>query len=132
MLQKKTTSKALYLLLSISMLYTCSKDEGKNGVEPDGEVQLILNTSSTSVDKGEEVNFEVTAEGAPVSGAQILVNGKNIPNYNHIFDTSGVYQAIAKKEGYQNSEPLELTVIEKPEVYIAGFVSEFGISTAVY
>src|SRR5699024_2792508 len=114
------SSKCFWFFLSLCVLVSCSKDDNKT-LEQE-QVQLILNASSTSIEVGKEVSFEVTAEGNPISGVQVWVDGTLISGPTHTFATIGIYQVIAKKEGYLDSDPLSLEVTEsQPDVYVAGY-----------
>ncbi|WP_143533271.1 hypothetical protein [Salegentibacter salinarum] len=56
------------------------------------------------------VTFEVTADGEPVTDADIFINGQKTDAYQHQFNQAQTATAIAKKDGYKDSEPLTITV----------------------
>lgn len=109
------------LLCSTLLLFSCSKEEGP-GQEPDPteKSELVLTASATEIDTGDEVTFEVIAEGK-ATDADIYIDNEKISGTSHTFDKAGTYQVVAKKEGYTDSESVQVTVkTPKMDVYIAG------------
>lgn len=106
------------LLCSMLLFFSCTKE---GGAEPGPEEQseLVLTPSETEIDKGDTVTFEVTAGGEAVD-AEIYINGNKISGVSHIFDEVGIHQVIAKKEGYTNSEAMEIKSYQI-DVYVAGY-----------
>ena len=102
-----------FVLLAFGIFFSCSGDDD-SGTPPVGnETQLVLTASATETTTGEEIVFEVTVGGEAVSDATILVDGTAISGYSHVFETSGEYQVMAKKEGYKDSEAVEVLVKEE-------------------
>lgn len=109
------------LLCSALLFFSCSKEnEPGNEPNPTEKSELVLTASATEIDKGENVTFEVIANGKAIN-ADIYIDNTKINGTSHTFEEAGTYQVIAKKEGYSDSESMQITV-KTPEmaVYIAG------------
>lgn len=92
-------------------------------IAEEDELQLILTASETTVYVSSAILFEVAAGEEPVNGADIYINDIKIAGQQHSFDVSGIKTVIAKKVGYIDSPPLEITVIDKAtdvDIYIIG------------
>ncbi len=120
--------KYAFLALSAGALLvaSCSKDDGPGKdpepVDPVGEKpQLVLSTSVEEITVGQEVDFEVAADGEAVV-ADIYIDDSIIDGTTHTFDQVGTYGAVAKKEGYLDSEKVQIEVLaEKKKVAQATF-----------
>ena len=118
------------LLCSTLLIFSCSNDD-ESGAEPDPvdpiveKTALVLATSATEIDKGDTVTFDVTADGEAVD-ADIYINNDKISGKSHTFDEAGTYTAVAKKEGYTDSED-EIIIVEEQryqtDIYVAGYES---------
>ncbi|MDM1345403.1 hypothetical protein HX017_01175 [Myroides marinus] len=84
--------------------------------------EVIANKLKLTVDKntvylGESVKFTVTADGKEVEGAKIqYIEGGTLESSTLVMDKFGTYRFVATKEGYSNSEILEVKVLLKPSV----------------
>ncbi|MBB4119839.1 hypothetical protein GGR32_002150 [Mesonia hippocampi] len=109
------------LLCSALLLFSCTKEDGSDQ-EPDPTEKsgLMLTASATEISMGDEVTFEVTLEGE-ATDADIYVDNEKISGTSYAFDETGSYQVMAKKEGYIDSDPVQIKVkMSKMDVYIAG------------
>ncbi len=123
----KTLFKNLFFLPILGIFLSCSGDDDSGKPPVESETQLVLTASTTETTIGEEITFEVTANGEVVSDATILVDGAAISGYSHVFDTAGTYEVVAQKEGYTDSQPLNLEVNEvQIDVYAAGYKQNMG------
>lgn len=118
------------LLCSTLLMFSCSNDE-ESGAEPDPvdpiveKTALVLATSATEIDKGDTVTFDVTADGEAVD-ADIYINNDKINGITHTFEEAGTYTAVAKKDGYTDSEGQIIIVEEQQyqtDIYVAGYES---------
>lgn len=112
------------LLFSMFLLFSCSKEDslGKkdNPEEPAvGPLQLIITASATDIDEGEEVVFTTQTDGENID-ADIFVNSTKISEKKYLFGETGVYKVKAKKDGYTDSEEIEVKVY-KIDVHVAGY-----------
>lgn len=107
------------------LFFSCTKEDGPDP-EPDPDSteksELVLTSSSTEIDKGETVTFEVTVDGKVID-ADIYINNDKISGASHVFEEAGIHQVIAKKEGYTYSEVIEIKSYQV-DVYVAGH--DFG------
>lgn len=84
--------------------------------------EVIANKLKLTVDKntvylGESVKFTVTADGKEVEGAKIqYLEGGTLESSTLVMDKFGTFRFVATKEGYSNSEILEVKVLLKPSV----------------
>jgi hypothetical protein len=84
--------------------------------------EVIANKLKLTVDKntvylGESVKFTVTADGKEVEGAKIqYIEGGTLESSTLVMDKFGTYRFVATKDGYSNSEILEVKVLLKPSV----------------
>ncbi|KZE83366.1 hypothetical protein AV926_00145 [Myroides marinus] len=84
--------------------------------------EVIANKLKLTVDKnavylGESVKFTVTADGKEVEGAKIqYLEGVALESSTLVMDKFGTFRFVAIKEGYSNSEILEVKVLLKPSV----------------
>ncbi|MDR0194698.1 MAG: hypothetical protein LBI73_06205 [Myroides sp.] len=84
--------------------------------------EVIANKLKLTVDKnavylGESVKFSVTAEGKEVEGAKIqYIEGGTLESSTLVMNKFGTYRFVATKEGYSNSDILEVKVLLKPSV----------------
>lgn len=119
------------LLCSTLLMFSCSNGD-ESGAEPDPvdpiveKTALVLATSATEIDKGDTVTFDVTADDEAVD-ADIYINNDKINGTTHTFEEAGTYQVVAKKEGYIDSEAVDI-ISYQVDVYVAGF----DIGGAVY
>src|SRR5690606_30761833 len=99
-----------------------SPGEGPDPTDPiEEKAQLLLTASAQEITVGQEVAFEVTAEGVSV-GADIYINDTLISGTAHTFAEVGSFGAVAKKEGYLESEEVRIGVqAEKKKVAQATF-----------
>lgn len=109
---------SITLMTFLLTIVACSKDD--DGLKQQ-KGQLELSASALETEVGETVSFEVTANGTTVTDALIYVNG-NLDGQSTSFNEKGNYSIVAKKEGFLDSEPLNLSVYLN-EVYVAGFES---------
>lgn len=128
---KVTRLFASTVLLAFIFLMSCSKDDSP---DPIAEMDtLLITASSTSIEEGEAVQFAVTVNNVTVSDAVIYVEGATIANYEHVFVQAGTYRVMAKKEGYQDSAEVTITVIEEQiDIYVAGYETINGKQVATY
>src|SRR5690606_34293613 len=125
---KTRFKKYAFLALSTGALLfaSCSKDDGPDKdpepIDPvEEKSQLVLSTSVEEITVGQEVSFEVAADGNAVV-ADIYIDDSMISGVTHIFDQVGTYGAVAKKEGYLDSEEVQIEVLaEKKKVAQATF-----------
>lgn len=108
-------SLAGVLLCSTLLFFSCSKN---NGADPQKD-KLVLTASATEIDKGENVTFEVTANGKAIE-ADIYIENTKINGTTHTFEEAGTYQIVAKKSGYADSEVIDLKIYQV-DVHVAGF-----------
>ncbi|WP_410879131.1 lipocalin family protein [Myroides sp. DW712] len=107
--------KKLVLTFSLAALVlagtvSCSSDD--NSSEQQQKQTLVLaSVNGTDVTVNEEVTFVVTVGTEVVEGVQIEVNGKAVKN-PHVFDEGGTYKVVAKKNGYNQSNEITITVSE--------------------
>lgn len=102
---------------------SCSKDETPAPLVVEEEVQLQLTASETTVIGNATVSFEVTADGHTISDAAIYIDGDKIDGYQYTFEEVGTSTVIAKKSGFKDSAPLEITINDKinnVDIYILG------------
>ena len=119
----------IVLLCSFFTLYSCSKeDESEPQVEKE---DLVVTPSSHEVDEGESVQFTVTANNKEVANATIYVNNTAITDYEHIFTETGIYQVSAKKEGYNDSEKVEVRVSKMLQLTLTTSANEISEGTEV-
>ncbi|SEI49458.1 hypothetical protein SAMN04488018_101166 [Myroides marinus] len=84
--------------------------------------EVIANKLKLTVDKntvylGESVKFSVMADGKEVEGAKIqYIEGGTLESSTLVMDKFGTYRFVATKEGYSNSDILEVKVLLKPSV----------------
>jgi len=84
--------------------------------------EVIANKLKLTVDKnavylGESVKFSVAADGKEVEGAKIqYIEGGTLESSTLVMDKFGTYRFVATKEGYSNSDILEVKVLLKPSV----------------
>lgn len=85
-----------------------------------GEVignKLKLTADKKSVFMGETVNFSVTVDGKEVDGVKIQhLEGSALDSSLWVTDKPGTFKFIATKDGYSNSDVIEVTVLLKPSV----------------
>src|SRR5690606_39804447 len=104
-------------------LMSCSQEDTPAPPVDKEELTLELTASETSVTENSKVSFKVTADGQVVSDADIHVDGVKIGGYQHTFGEIGTSTVIAKKSGFKDSAPLEITINEKTQnvdIYILG------------
>lgn len=112
-----------YLVYAKKEAYITS-DTLKIDVRQSSRYKLFLNASATKVGEGTEVSFTagyVNVEPIRVD-AVFYIDGEKIPGNKYKFQKAGEYRVVAKKESYEDSDPLIITVTEKSlSVYVAGF-----------
>src|SRR5690554_3672426 len=87
------------------------------------EPQLILTSSETTIYVSSAIQFKVMADEEPITDADIFIDGVKISGYQYTFDKSGTKTVIARKSGFIESTPLEITVKEKDvdvDIYVLG------------
>lgn len=87
--------------------------------------KLFIRASSTEITKGETVTFEtgyVNIEPI-LEDADIYINETKITGKTYTFNQEGTYTAIARKENFDDSDPVTINVGSEPPsgVYISGF-----------
>lgn len=114
---------ASVLLCSLMLLFSCSKkDDPSKEPDLDERLQLVIKASSTETMEGQEITFEITADGEVID-AEIYVDNDKISGASYTFEEAGAYTAFAKKEGYIDSEKNTIIVKEQEyqtDVYISG------------
>lgn len=110
------------LLCSMLLLFSCTKEEDGPEPGPEEKSELVLTPSETEIDKGDTVTFEVTVDGKVID-SDIYINNDKISGASHVFEEAGIHQVIAKKEGYTDSEAIEIKSYQV-DVYVAGH--DFG------
>jgi len=111
-------------LCLLPLLLACSKSEVPDK-EPDPieKAQLLLEVSSNNITEGDEVSFNVTANGISTV-ADIYIGGTKINGTKYTFNESGIFDAIAKNEKYTDSEKIDI-IVQKGEyqtnVYVVGW-----------
>lgn len=111
------------ILATTLSVASCSKDETPAPLVVEEEVQLQLTASETTAIVNSTVSFEVTADGQTVSDAAIYLDGDKIDGYQHTFDKVGKNTVVAKKSGFKDSAPLEITINDKihnVDIYVLG------------
>lgn len=101
---------ALFLSCLLTVYISCDPD---NTVEQ----QLILDASSTETNTDESILFTVTADGDSINDVQIEIDGSLTSGNTHTFTSTGTHQVIAKKEGFEDSDGLNISV---SDVYATG------------
>lgn len=107
--------KKIVLTFSLAALVltgtiSCSSDD--NSSEQQQKQTLVLaSANGTDVTVNEEVTFVVTVGTEVIKDVQIEVNGKKVTN-PHFFTEAGTYKVVAKKNGYNTSNELTITVSE--------------------
>lgn len=112
----------VFFATSLCMM-SCSEEDTPTPPVDKEELTLELTASETSVTENSTVSFKVTADGQVVSDADIHVDGVKIDGYQHTFEEVGTSKVIAKKSGFKDSAPLEITINEKTQnvdIYILG------------
>src|SRR5690554_3658155 len=97
--------------------------EENDPVPDENEPQLILTSSETTIYVSSAIQFEVIADEEPITDADIFIDGVKMAGYQYTFDKSGTKTVIARKSGYIESVPLEITVNEKAvdvDIYVLG------------
>ena len=111
------------VIAAIVCMMSCSKKQELNPPGEETELRLQLRADESTVEAGSNILFEVIADGQPVTDAELYVDGEKIPGYRHTFSKVGTATVVAKKSGYEESEPLTITVNEKPhdvDIYVVG------------
>lgn len=111
---KNKTFKQLFapVLCLFLALASCSSDDGDSA--PDDNI-LTLTTTSTTVFLDDDVHFVVKANQEALSDVTIYVNEQPVKGMLHSFTRVGTYTISAKKEGFVDSNTLEVTVIEQED-----------------
>lgn len=97
--------------------------EENDPVPEENEPQLILTSSETTIYVSSAIQFKVMADEEPITDADIFIDGVKISGYQYTFDKSGTKTVIARKSGFIESAPLEITVKEKAvdvDIYVLG------------
>lgn len=95
------------LLLAVIAL-ACSSDD--NTIDESVGKELFINADKTKVAIGEMVVFSASdKENKPIADVGFYINGKKITK-EYKFDKKGVYNVVAKKEGYKVSAPIPILV----------------------
>src|SRR5690606_16780809 len=104
-------------------------DGADPGPDPVKKAALVLTASVTEITVAQAVTFEVTADEKAID-ADIYIDNTKIDGTTHTFEVTGTYTAVAKKEGYTDSEEVEIVVMaEKKKVATATFTK---MNTAAY
>src|SRR5690606_3106496 len=104
-------------------LMSCSQEDTPAPPVVEEELILELTASETSVTQNSTVSFKVTADGQVISDADIHVDGVKIDGYQYTFEEVGKSKVIAKKSGFKDSAPLEITINDKihnVDIYVLG------------
>lgn len=110
---RKFIAPALCVFLALS---SCSSsDDG--GEDPDGPIleTLVLSTTNSTIVVDESVTFKVTEKGIEVSNATIYLDGVAINNNTQTFTEEGVFNAVAKRDGNEDSNTVKITVVKNSD-----------------
>lgn len=101
-----------FSLLALVMTGTVSCSSDDNSSEQQQLKTLVLaSANGTDVTVNEEVAFVVTVGTEVIEDATIEVDGKAAKN-PYTFDKAGTYKVVAKKNGYNASNEITITVSE--------------------
>lgn len=112
----------VFFATSLCMM-SCSEEDTPTPPVVEEELTLELTASETSVTENSTVSFKVTADRQVISDADIHVDGVKIDGYQHTFEEVGTSTVIAKKSGFKDSAPLEITInnkIHNVDIYVLG------------
>jgi hypothetical protein len=115
------------LLCSSFLLFACSETPANVKKKE----QLHLQASDSVINEGGKISFKVSANGSPVN-ANIYIDSSRIDGSTYTFYYSGTYTAIAKKEGYLNSEKVKIQVNKSVEKVGHTFTSMYVSDGDVY
>ncbi|AGA76733.1 hypothetical protein [Echinicola vietnamensis] len=113
------------LLLTVVWFCACSEEQKPAPPVEEEDLTLQLSASETTVMASSTVTFKVIAMETQqtVSGADIYIDGNKINGYQHVFDEVGTQSVVAKIQGYRDSEPVTITVLDQMaevDVYVLG------------
>lgn len=111
---RKFIAPALCVFLALSSCSSDDGDEGGDGGDPTQE-KLVLSTTNSTILVDESVTFTVSEQGKEISDATIYIEGVAISSNTHTFNEEGVYEAIAKKEGNDDSNIVKITVVKNTD-----------------
>ncbi|WP_158961987.1 lipocalin family protein [Myroides fluvii] len=105
---KKIVLSFSLLALVLTGTISCSSDD--NSSEQQQLKTLVLTSvNGTEATVNDEVTFVVTVGTSVIEGAKIEVNGKEVTN-PFTFAEVGTYKVVAKKDGYNKSNEIEITI----------------------
>lgn len=100
-------------LMFLPTFISCSKNDD----QPEPK-QLLLKVSSENIVETEEITFEITADGNIITDGVLIIDGAVVSGLKHSFSEAGTYVAIAKKEGYHDSNSITITVGELESIVV--------------
>lgn len=104
-------NKIIFFLLTSVFLVSCSSSDDR-AVLPKKEERLQLDIKDVTIVEKESALFTILNENKQTVDAILYVD--NEPMGNPIqFNKVGVYQVVAKKEGYLDSNVIEVNVVKK-------------------
>src|SRR5690625_3676498 len=111
-MKQSTLSISMYaglLMLGVLLLIGCLKE----GVKVDGthDFQLVVVPSAQKAEVGDTMNFDILLLGEIVN-ADLFVNNKRVSGHQYVFPKQGFYTIHAEKEGFKNSDSVEIQVGE--------------------
>lgn len=103
----------MFLFVAMTVMIGCSNDD--SNLEEVVVKGLLVNSDSKEVIVGNQVMFTVLDQDGEKIDATIYVDDKEVIN-PVVFELSGEFDVVAKKEGYQNSNLLTINVVDKEVV----------------
>lgn len=101
-------SKIYLVIIAVLTLVGCSNNDD-NSVVIEDYGKLLLKLEQTNVTVGESVAFKVTNNKKELVNSNIFIDGKPAL-INHTFLKEGVFEVIAKRKGYEDSDVLRVNV----------------------
>lgn len=98
----------LFVAVCVSL---CSKADS-GGPKPVVK-QLVISASSYYLNVGEKVNFTASVKGNLIQDAMFYIGTKAISS-SYSFSEVGVYSVFARKSGFTDSSPIQITVSSAP------------------
>lgn len=92
--------------------------------------QLYLSASAIDVMQGDTVTFTVRLQNHFID-ADIFVDHKKISDSSYVFEKAGTYSVFAQKEGYHNSDTLEIKVNVKKKLVLKASATEIAAGNEV-
>lgn len=104
--------RKVILLLLVSMTIIACSGSDNSDVQVMSKEKLQLSSEKSTVEEGKAVHFIVLDGSSLDVNADLYVDGVLVHN-PYKFSEIGSYKVTAKKKGYENSNPIEITVIKK-------------------